>query len=182
VNTAERIFRINVGFLINQPIGYTRDIPIELAHQVFDENLTVDDLKGNLNISRTQSGLRVQAIFKAVTNAECVRCLEVFQLPLETTFEEIFTYEHNPLSEEELIIPEDGNIDFEPYVRDYLLLEVPINPICKSDCRGLCDICGENLNFRDCGHEHDEPLANMAEAIQSIEGKFYPGKNTPIKE
>jgi len=182
VNKAERIFRINVGFLINQPIGYNRDIPFELDHFSFDEILTVIDLKGNLNIDRTQSGLRVQAEFSAVTEAECGRCLTSFRQALHTEFEEIFTYEHNPLSDEETIIPEDGNIDFEPYVRDYLLLEVPINPVCKPDCRGLCDICGENLNLRDCGHDHEKPRANMADALKSIEGSIYPGKKTPIQE
>jgi len=182
VNKAERVFRINVGFLINQPIGYNRDISIELEHHPFDETLTVDDLKGSLNIDRTQSGLRVQANFTAVTNAQCGRCLEDFQLKLESEFEEIFTYEHNPLSEEELIIPEDGNIDFEPYIRDYLLLEVPINPVCKPDCRGLCDICGENRNLHDCGHGHEKSLTGMAKAMKTIEGSFYPGKNTPITE
>ena len=182
MNTAERIFRINVGFMINQPIGYNRDIPIELGHHSFDEILTVDDLKGNLNIGRTQSGLRIQAHFTALTSAECGRCLTDFELPLDSEFEEIFTYEHNPLSEDEMVIPEDGNINFEPYIRDYLLLEVPINPLCKPDCRGLCDICGQNLNVRDCGHEHEKPLNKMADAMQSVGGSLYPRKNTPIEE
>jgi uncharacterized protein len=168
--------------MLNQPIGYSRDIPIELDHYSFDEILTVDNLKGTLDINRTQSGLRVQANFSAITRAECGRCLENFELPLETEFEELFTYEHNPLSEDELIIPEDGNINFESYIRDYVLLEIPINPICKPDCRGLCDICGENLNLRECGHEHQKPLTKMASAMKSIEGDYYPGKNSPITE
>jgi len=182
VNTAERIFRINVGFLINQPIGYNRDIPFELDRFTFDDILAVDGLRGNLNISRTQSGLRIQGNFSAATHAECGRCLEDFGRQLETEFEEIFTYEHNPLSEEELIIPEDGNIDFEPYIRDYLLLEVPINPVCKPDCRGLCDICGENLNMRECGHAHEQPAAPIAAAMKSIAGSLLPDKKTPISD
>ncbi len=110
------------------------------------------------------------------------RCLEDFQLKLNTEFEEYSHIEHNPLSEEELIIPEDGNIDFEPYIRDYLLLEVPIKPVCKPDCRGLCDICGENRNLRDCGHEHEKSPTGMAKAMKTIEGSFYPGKNMQITE
>ncbi len=185
MNKAERIFRINVGFMINQPIGYNRDIPIELSHHSFDEILTVDDLKGNLNIDRTQSGLRIQADFTAITSAECGRCLVDFKLPLHTEFEEIFTYENNPLSEEELIIPEDGNINFGPYIRDYLLLEVPINPVCTPDCRGLCDICGQNLNLRDCGHTHEKPLTPFAKALKSVGNgvaPFYPEKKSSIEQ
>jgi uncharacterized protein len=183
VNKLGRTFRINVGFLINQPIGYNRDIPFELDQYTFDESFSVRDLNGNLSISRTQSGLRVQGDFTALTTTECGRCLEDFELTLDSHFEEIFTYETNPLSEDELIIPEDGNIDFEPYIHDYLLLEMPINPVCKPDCLGLCDICGENRNLRDCGHVHEEPMTAMArELMKTVEGDHYPGKNTPITE
>jgi len=182
VNKPSRTFRINVGFFINQPIGYNRDIPFELAQYDFEDGLSVRNLEGNLNLSRTQGGLRIQGDFKALTTAQCGRCLDDFELALDSQFEEIFTYENHPLSEDELIIPEDGNIDFEPYVRDYLLLEVPINPICKPDCLGLCDICGENRNLRDCGHEHQQPETKMARLMKNVGGSFYPEKNTPISE
>lgn len=182
MNKSERVFRINVGFLINHPIGYKRDILFEIEHYSFDETLLVEELKGTLNLSRTQSGLRVQGDFKALNNAICGRCLKDYKQILATHFEEIFTYGNRPLSEDELIIPEDGNIDFEPYIRDYFILELPINPVCKSDCRGLCDICGENLNVRDCGHKHEKPLTAIAQSMKSIEGNLFHGKNKTIKE
>lgn len=50
-------------------------------------------------------------------------------------------------------IPEDGNIDFGPILREYLLLEMPIKPLCKPDCKGLCTVCGENLNLTTCEHQ-----------------------------
>ena len=167
--------------MINQPIGYTREIPFEVGHFTFQDDIEVEDLEGVLILSRTQNGLRLNAEFKAKMDAECGRCLEGFMLPLRTKFEEIFTFENHPLSEDELIIPEDGNIDFDSYIRDYLMLEVPINPVCKQDCRGLCDICGENLNIRDCGHEHKRSgMTALAQSLRSIEGNHYPGKNAPI--
>jgi uncharacterized protein len=181
VNKPDRIFRINIGFLINQPIGYTREIPFQVGHFTFRENIEVEDLEGMLILNRTQSGLRINAEFNAKMEAQCGRCLENFMLPLSTKFEEIFTFENHPLSEDELIIPEDGNIDFQPYICDYLMLEVPINPICKPDCQGLCDICGENLNIRDCGHEHERSgMTAMAQSFRAVEGNKYPGKNAPI--
>lgn len=181
MNKSERIFRINIGFLINQPIGYNRDIPFEIGHYSFDEGRVVEDLRGEIVLSRTQNGLRLQAKFEASFDAECGRCLEEFKLPLDTNFEEMFTFENHPLSEDELIIPEDKYIDFEPYIRDYLMLELPINPVCKMDCLGLCDICGGNLNLHDCGHEHKRPdLTAFAQSLQTAVGNHYPGKNAPI--
>ncbi len=181
MNRSAQIFRMNVGFFTNQPIGYNRDIPFELEHYTFDETLAVDDLKGNINLSRTQTGLRLQAVLTAQTIVECGRCLETFCLPLESHFEEIFTFENRALPEDEAVIPESGNLDFEPYIRDYLLLEVPINPVCRPDCLGLCDICGANLNIKKCGHEHERPaLAALEQLAKLSEGNPYPGKNTPI--
>jgi uncharacterized protein len=181
VNQTDRVFRINVGFLINQPIGYNREIPFNFEEHTFDEALSVRGLSGNLNLNRTQNGVRANAAFKAQVKLECGRCLEEFEQNLETQFEEMFSYNNRDLSEDEIGIPEDGNIDFEPYIRDYLMLEIPINPVCKADCRGLCDICGENLNLRDCGHKHEPPMTAMAKSMKSLEGNL-PGKNAPIKE
>jgi len=39
------------------------------------------------------------------------------------------------------------------WVREYMLLEVPLNPLCKPDCKGLCPICGGNLNEEVCNHD-----------------------------
>ena len=156
MNHPRRPLRINIGFLINQPAGFLREIPFELEGLPVDENTGFLMPKGLFRLARTQNGVRALVDFSADVKAECGRCLEAFDLPLSTHFEEIFTFQNRPLSEDEQIIPEDGNIDFEQLVRDYLLLEVPINPVCRPECRGLCDICGENRNRVDCGHDQQE--------------------------
>lgn len=55
-----------------------------------------------------------------------------------------------------MILPEDATINLEPLVREYLLIEMPISPTCKEDCKGLCTFCGENLNEVDGDHRHPE--------------------------
>jgi uncharacterized protein len=154
VNLKRRPFRINIGFLINQPIGTLREIPFEFENYILENEFPVDDLRGIITLARTQNGIRALIDFFADTESECGRCLEPFKLKLHANFEAIFTFENRPLSEDEEIIPEDGNIDFEPLIREYLMLEIPFKPICKPDCRGLCSFCGENLNEKDCGHSH----------------------------
>jgi len=54
--------------------------------------------------------------------------------------------------ETELVVPDDGYINLAPLTRDYLLLELPIKPICRPDCKGLCPVCGVNLNETICEH------------------------------
>jgi uncharacterized protein len=112
---------------------------------------------GTANISRTPQGLLVQADFTADTPVECVRCLETFDQALQTHFDDLYAFNINQASESGLLYPEDGNIDLEPLVRDYLILEIPIGPICQPACKGLCAECGANLNRATCEHATLEP-------------------------
>ncbi len=144
--------RVNVGFLVNQSPGFQREIPFEFKNYDLDEDLKIENLKGTITLARTQNGVRSLVDVTAITQMECGRCLDPFMQELHSDFEEIFTFSNRPLSEEEAIIPEDGNIDFEPIIREYLLLETPYTPICRPDCRGLCNICGQNLNEAICEH------------------------------
>ena len=181
MNSLHRPLRLNIGFLINQPAGYLKEIPYELEELPIDDKTRLVRPKGIMKVARTQNGLRSILDFSAQVEVECGRCLEPFTLTLATKFEEIFTFHNRPLSEDEQVIPEDGNIDFEPLLRDYLLLELPINPVCRTDCRGLCSVCGENLNKVNCGHRQQEdesefsPLGwKLKDSLQSDNRKQGP--------
>jgi len=152
VNQPRRPFRINVGFLINQPIGYSRDFPFSFTPYQFENEEIVENLCGSINLIRTQSGVQAVMEVSATVDAQCVRCLEPFKQGLHTTFQELFTFARVPLSEDEELIPEDGYLDFEQTIKDYLFLEFPIKPLCTPDCRGLCMVCGQKLNESSCNH------------------------------
>jgi len=152
VNQSQKPFRINVGFLINQSIGFSREIPFSFGQYQFQDEENVENLVGTITLVRTQAGIQALVGFTALVNTQCVRCLEDFKQSLHTSFQELYTYAVEPLSEDEESIPEDGFLDFENSISDYLFLEYPMNPLCKPDCRGLCVVCGQNLN--DCACEH----------------------------
>jgi len=145
--------KINVGFFNNLPVGSYRDIHFDSPALHLPPDLDVTDFSGNVHISRTPQGLLVDGTFKALTRAECVRCLEPYDQPLEIEFSEVYAYKSHSFTESNLFVPEDGNIDLSPVVREYLMLENPIKPLCKPDCQGLCIICGENLNVSTCEHQ-----------------------------
>lgn len=48
-------------------------------------------------------------------------------------------------------------IDLDPLVREQLVLSLPAYPVCREDCKGLCTVCGANLNERDCGCDRHVP-------------------------
>jgi len=157
-----RPLRLNVGFLINQPIGVSREFLFDYPEIKAGEDTRLTNFSGSARISRTPQGLLVQAKFEASLTMECVRCLETYQQRLGWEFTELYAFSRRSVTESGLLVPEDAHIDLEPLTRDYALLEVPINPICKENCRGLCPVCGENMNQVDCGHRSggaDSPFA-----------------------
>lgn len=145
--------KINVGFFYNLPIGSYRDINFEFAELHLPPDLDVTDLSGGVHISRTPQGLFFEGKFQATAPSECVRCLEPFDQQLKTEFDEVFAYKSRNFTESGLYVPEDGTIDLSPVIREFLLLENPIKPLCRPDCQGLCVVCGENLNFNLCEHQ-----------------------------
>jgi uncharacterized protein len=154
VNASKYPLRINVGFLLNQPIGSNRDIHFEFPEIVLKPDFHLKELKGVARISRTPQGLLVQSKFVGTIPTECVRCLVDFPQTLHAEFDELYAFDNRFTTESGLILPEDANIDLEPLVREYLLIEVPISTLCKEDCKGLCTFCGINLNEEMCKHDH----------------------------
>ena len=78
---------------------------------------------------------------------ECVRCLGPAGGRLSLAVREIY----EPGSDAEETYPLHGDqIDLEPLVRDAVLLELPLAPLCADDCQGLCPVCGVNRNQTSC--------------------------------
>jgi uncharacterized protein len=160
-------FRINVGFIIHEEVGYTHEIPFEIE-KIKIEDLELTNLVGKADIGRTPQGLVVQGKFEADTKIECVRCLKEFTFPLDWEFTELYAFTKKSLSESELLVPDDAHIDLAPLVREYALLEIPIKPLHDPDCKGLCIECGQDLNVADCGHsqqEGDTPFGDLRKLL-----------------
>jgi len=160
-------FRLNVGFIIHEEVGYSHEIPFELD-KVKLEDLELKNFEGFVNIGRTPQGLVVQGKFSGDTKLECVRCLEEFAYPLSWEITELYAFNRKSVSESGLMLPDDAHIDLAPLLREYALLEVPINPLHDPECKGLCIECGQDLNVRDCGHrqqEDDSPFAALKKLL-----------------
>ncbi len=150
-----RPFRLNVGFIIHEDVGSDNEFPFDLEKVKVGGDLELRAFSGLVNIGRTPQGLLVTGQLQGETTLDCVRCLKSFNHSMRWDMTELYAFNEKSVSESGLIVPEDAQIDLEPIIRDYALLEIPINPICKLDCKGLCPECGQDLNARDCGHHQD---------------------------
>jgi uncharacterized protein len=90
---------------------------------------------------------------------QCVRCLKEFPHPLSTRFEltlqplkEAPSEEETELGSEEMELNffEGGEIHLSEIACEQIFLEIPYQPLCQEGCKGLCPICGKDLNFSAC--------------------------------
>ena len=162
-------FRFNVGFIIHEEVGYNHDFPFEFEKVVLSDELELRQLSGNVNVGKTPQGLIAQGAFSAETTVTCARCLTNFVQELDWEFTELYAFDNRSTTDSDLLLPEDAHLDVEELLREYALLEIPINPVCKPDCLGLCPECGQNLNEKDCGHRPEEPDSPFAKLKDLLE-------------
>jgi uncharacterized protein len=132
--------------LLNKNIGYSRNFDFEEASLSLGEDLKLFDLHGSLRLTRTGQGVYVQGTLVASIDLECVRCLTDFPQELKAGINELFTYPPDKAADPQLAISEHALLDLTPLMREFFLLDQPIQPVCREDCLGLCAECGENLN------------------------------------
>ena len=159
--------RLNVGFFIGQSVGYSRDFLFESNRLVFEPEFILSDFSGAARITRAAQGLLVQAKMGATIPSECVRCLTSFQLPLKIDFTELYAFSPQSVTDSGLLVSDDAHINLTPLVREYMLLEVPISPICQANCKGLCPVCGENLNEVTCEHS-DQAIDQRLSMLKTL--------------
>ncbi len=118
----------------------------------FSENITVDV---ELNKSHNQVILNVD--LKASAVFECDRCNKVFEKKLNPVYKVVYFFGNEPEDNIDTNIvylqPDADKINIAPEMRDYALLAIPMKKLCREDCKGLCPVCGTDLNEADCGCE-----------------------------
>jgi uncharacterized protein len=127
------------------------------------------DLELEVQLEGVAEGVLVTATVDAPLVGECARCLESFTSSTTVRFQELFTLpgEGSQAGEpggEEDSYPLDGSglLDLEPALRDAVVLELPLSPLCEEGCRGLCPECGVRLADAEPDHGHEQRGAMWA--------------------
>jgi uncharacterized protein len=163
-------FRLNVGFIVNNDVGFSVDFPFDFDRIKVSDDLDLCNFRGTANIGRTPQGLLLTGQFEATLLAECARCLSEFNHTVHWEMTELYAFNKKSVTDSGLVLPDDAQIDLAPLIRDYALTEIPISPICKDDCKGLCSTCGQDLNKKDCGHRtdsNDSPFSVLKDLLKN---------------
>ena len=150
--------RYNLAQLLKEPTGSTRDYEVDDSF-VGPEDGT-DRARGWVRVIRTHQGLLVRAQLETRVKLTCSRCIAQFELRSVLIIEdESFPTvdpatgrKTEPPEEAESVIHLDAQhvLDMTEVVRQYVLTEAPIKPLCHEDCPGLCPGCGSDLNKEKC--------------------------------
>jgi len=112
---------------------------------------------------------------RTTVNMVCSRCLKNFELPIQTEYREKFyqmagTKVEQHIDTDEIHLFSGEIIDLTDTVQESLLLALPMKVLCRSDCSGICPLCGGDLNQRvcDCKNEStDQRLAILQQLMKN---------------
>ncbi|HIE09853.1 MAG TPA: DUF177 domain-containing protein, partial [Armatimonadetes bacterium] len=121
----------------------------------------VSKARGVLTIVNTGRHLAVEGKVSVDFEFTCSRCLKRFSRTVEVRVEERFPLALSRATQEQLddcldgLTPiwQDEVLDVGELVRQYIELALPMAPLCRSDCKGICPTCGKDLNEGPCGCE-----------------------------
>lgn len=147
---------INVSQLLKAPIGSIRDYEVDGIIGVAGNDSRV---QGEVRLIRTDRGILAKGELHTEVEVTCSRCLSPFSCHLKLNIEEEYFPIMDVVSGVSLPLPDEPSyflidarhvLDLTESMRQYALLAIPMKPICREDCAGLCPGCGHNLNEGSC--------------------------------
>lgn len=136
-----------------------REIPVDVEPFVFaGQTYTVGDGVVDLHVDAARVGdrLTLNASFSTILHGPCARCLEDVRLPLHGEGRDVVSHGESEVDEgdEEEAYARHCVLAADHWVRDLVASALPVTLVCREDCRGLCAVCGVNLNEVGEGHAH----------------------------
>ncbi|MBM3956890.1 MAG: DUF177 domain-containing protein [Gemmatimonadetes bacterium] len=171
----------NVAGLLSDEVGATRKESLK-GERIETPDGVFDDIAGSVNMLRTDRTVLVTARLTAETVQTCSRCLEPARVALETVIEEEYypvnadlvagargrVGEGEEAEDEALVIDDRNMLDLTEVVRQALTAALPLAPLCRPDCAGICPVCARDRNLEpcDCEEETAHPaLASIAKLL-----------------
>jgi len=146
---------------------------VRTAHERYDKEYAPEAFSGDLNdfrvvapvalgfdIFKDKQQFRIVGTVRTTLEVPCSRCLEAFTIPVDAQFDlRYLPQTENKAAHDDREIEEDDlstafytneEIDLGQLMREQFLLALPMKPLCREDCLGLCPVCGTNLNRGTC--------------------------------
>lgn len=134
----------------------------------------ITDLRFHALAELVGSEIRIRGDLGTRLDVQCDRCAMPVELPVEQQFDLFYRPVSTIAREEELEIPRDEleigfysgeGVEISDVVSEQVILALPMKVLCRPDCRGLCPVCGVNLNLEECHCRPirtDSPFASLS--------------------
>ncbi|MCJ7509246.1 MAG: DUF177 domain-containing protein [candidate division Zixibacteria bacterium] len=132
-------------------------------------------LKVEVEVAPSGESFLAWAKIETSVKLECVRCLLIYSYPLQAEFNLLMEKQRPGLlldaeNEDTVVInPQDKFIDISDKVRQAIILSLPLKSLCSPDCKGLCHICGADLNTSPCNctiEEYDSRWDKLKQTLK----------------
>ncbi len=160
--------KISVHDLMHKP-GTMREkqLHFPLDEQLGNYALAVpagEQFEVDVRLESVHEGILATGVAFAEASGECSRCLDPIKTDVEVDFQELFAY--SGTSEDDFVV-ESEQIDLDQVIRDAVVLSLPFQPVCKTNCLGLCATCGVKL-ADDPQHVHSEAIDPRWSGLQQL--------------
>lgn len=152
---------VNTNKISEKGLQLTDTIDLAATVLLEENSYFMESLDYEMVLRREESRIRARGKIKTTVSLVCVRCADPFEFKVNSTFDiilfpiEMMSDKGTSLNPDDMeyIFYEGDQIDVEKILSEQVNLFIPTNPICSSQCRGICPTCGINLNRGTCNCE-----------------------------
>jgi uncharacterized protein len=152
---------VNVAQLLHAPVGTNRSYPLDDDEPELARELNLKSpVIGTLKVTRTNYGVLAEAHYTVEVEQECGRCLEPAQSTIVSDLSEEFLPTTSIVTGLPVELDADPDsprinanheVDLTDLIRQDIVVQQPLQPLCRPDCPGLCPNCGLELQTGACG-------------------------------
>lgn len=151
--------QFNVSQLLKEGVGSRRSYSLDETFEALPE-IGTTRVRGEITLTRIDKGIWVSGPIETNASGTCSRCLAPAEFPVRFRLDDEYLPTVDIDSGAPIRVPniEDGaftldshhTLDLTEAVRQYVIINLPMKPLCRQNCAGLCSTCGANLNDHPC--------------------------------
>ncbi|MGH2364850.1 MAG: YceD family protein [Chloroflexota bacterium] len=170
--------KLNVAQLMKAAVGSTRAYTLDEALPEIEGARLTRPVHLSIHLTRLNEGLLARGDVETQLEDTCSRCGEPAHLPVTFHFEEELRPSIDIASGQLLDAPDEGEpvfridanhvVNLDELIRQGVVMEQPMHPLCSPACRGLCAACGANLNLNPCSCHGRQSSGTLAAILRDL--------------
>ena len=149
---------LSLDAVLDEPLGFEFELPFSLERLDREPLLAISPVRIGGQVSRVEGGYSMDARVAFAGELECSRCLAAYPFALDEPFSLILYPRSGSAAEERELDRGDLDVSYydtdvvpiAPIAEERVQLAIPMKPLCREECLGLCPHCGEDLNSGAC--------------------------------